>query len=290
MSPARSIRFQLATLVVATLVSACARPSDTVRTYDLLRILPYALSTPEIVRLDVGTEAATPWTAGLSWNETTDDGTTFSWSDGPVTTFELLLAGPPDGALRLRGFPWPGAREADAAGQTVELSLNGVAVGTLELSDSVQILEIEIPEDLWATGRNLVEVRYGVVRTPEPESDDPRALGVAWDWLEIERDATPAAPVADLLRDRLTLPPGSLIEYTLDLEPGSELAIDRLRGGELIVALRSSDEARELDRLDDGRRLRRPLETSETATVWLTLANPGPESLWLTAPRIEARR
>ncbi|MEM1245168.1 MAG: hypothetical protein AAGK22_02290 [Acidobacteriota bacterium] len=283
----------LASSVAALAVLACSRPSETVQTADLLRLLVDVPHDAEKRVLDIGTAEDQGFTEGLSWNEETADGTTFSWSDGPTTTLTFFLAEARPARLLLRGLPRPEASED--GGQSFEAVLNGRSLGSRDMDGSVQELALDVPSQFLTPGRNQVELRYSSVFEPLPNESEQRALGVAWDWVRLELEtstATGAPPISDLLRNRLVLTPGSWVEYTIELEPGSELVIDRVAGdAALIVGLRDRPTGlpNRVERLEAGTvRLRLP--TDPTQTVWLTLSNPGPEPLRLQSPRIEARR
>lgn len=288
----RSFQPAASGLAVVVLLS-CARPSETVRTHDLLRLLPAVPHGPVKTALDIGTADAEAYSSGLSWNESTEDGTTFSWSDGPSTTFDFFVAESRPGRLALRGLPWPGAA-SEPGGQRVAVTLNGAAIDSLIMDGSVQ--ELSVALRAVAPGRNRVELTYSTTNQPAPEDQEQRALGVAWDWarLELEPPATgEGGPVGDLLRDRLLLPPGSWVEYALEIEPASELVIDRVSGSSTLLVSRSDESsgpATEVVRLSAGRNLRQAIATDEARTVWLTLSNPGSRPLRLRSPRLEARR
>lgn len=280
-------------LFALVVLLGCARPSETVRTHDLLRRLPAVAHGVEVTELDIGTAEAEPYLTGLSWKESTDDGTTFSWSDGPTTTMDFFLGWSRPAELVLRGLPWPGA-SSEEGGQALSVALNGADLGRLTMASGLQQLSLTVPAEVLAPGRNRLELAYAVVRSPAPDDAEQRALGVAWDWARLDLDgplAAAAEPIADLLRDRLLLPPWSWIEYPVDIEPSSELVIDRLDGnGSLVVSRRNelAGPSTEIAKLSPGRRLRQTLAETK-GTVWLTLSNPGPGPLRLRAPRLEAR-
>ena len=107
------------------------RPSESLRTYDLVRILPAGKVFTERLLLDIGTEPARDLISGFSWNETAGDGTSFAWSTGPTSTAELTLCEPRPSQLKLRGFPWPGIRDLDPPFQTVETGQPAVTQSTV---------------------------------------------------------------------------------------------------------------------------------------------------------------
>ncbi len=271
---------------------SCGTP-EALQTYDLVRILPAADVLTETTALDIGTDTARAACTGLSWNETNGEGRTFAWSRGPTTTCELVLATARSGALVLEGFAWPGAQS-----QRVDVALNGAALGSHPLqSGSVHRLEVPVDAAQLVLGRNTVSLRYAEVRQPDEETPDARPIAVGWHTLELvtpQPAASPGAPVADLLRDRLDIPVGGLVEYPLYLEEGTLLVARRARAtgdAALHVALRRADAPIEsVPEATGSRALEVTLPISVTGPHVLTLAVSGTQGrVRLQNPRLELR-
>jgi len=291
----RSRRWATAILVICLL--SCDRSSESLRTYDLVRILPAGNLFTEGLLIDIGTEPARDLISGFSWNETAGDGTTFAWSIGPTSTAVLTLCQPQQSQLRLRGLPWPGLKDLDPSFQTVDVEVNGNQLGRIQMSGELEELSLETSRDALRPGANTVALTYGSVREPPETDGDQRALGVAWDEIQLVDPNAPAAdpakanrvPYTDLLRDRLIIPPRSGIEYRLELRHRSTLQLDRLAGdGPLVVSTLSPGEPFPVvAQLEPGRGLSLDLPSGENPSALLTLCNPTDGDLTLKNPRIE---
>ncbi|MCG2768580.1 MAG: hypothetical protein L6435_09400, partial [Anaerolineae bacterium] len=129
---------------------------------------------------------------GLHRGELAPDGTTFRWTDGAT---RLILGAPvaDEATLRLRVS---GGREGDIEPPALSVWANGVLVGQTQMdgSHAFEVLEFPLPSELMGELGGSPSVRRLEVELHSDTwipmsvtgSTDPRTLGVAVDWIEVE--------------------------------------------------------------------------------------------------------
>jgi arylsulfatase A-like enzyme len=205
---------------------------------DLADAFPAATIHMETRSIDFGTPSARPFLlAGFHSDEVTPR-QTLVWSQGDRSSIGLILAD--RRPRRLHIHCWPLAYP-HAPPQVVKFSLNGVTLVTRQLKRRVQTIQIELPVGPQRVGMNRLEVRYSDVQQPArvvPNSTDGRKLALAWDWVRVSAAGNSGqttrqipAPTVDVEdgRDRIVVPPGSLVAYYVWLRPGASLKISSLQ-------------------------------------------------------------
>lgn len=122
---------------------------------------------------------------GWSFPERSRQGTTFQWARGLQTALALPIASPRDAVLRFRARPFV---YPQAPPQVVEVWLNDVQLAALELAESWNELQVEVPASAWGPAANILYLRFS--RSDRPSevlagADDPRRLSAAFDYLEL---------------------------------------------------------------------------------------------------------
>lgn len=152
---------------------------------------PVGTST-SMVLLQFGTEPARPRLAhGWSGDETLDGKFPFIWAEGLEA--DVVLPGLPatDHRLRLRLQPFEVPRRPPC--QSVAVSVNGKALGTLRLDTGWRWYEMRVPAQALRIDRNDVQFRFARADRPRDYgrgSTDSRALSVAFAVLEVVRTGT----------------------------------------------------------------------------------------------------
>jgi arylsulfatase A-like enzyme len=157
------------------------------------------------------------------------------WSTGLRSDLWLdALGGEP---LRLGFEAWAFDRAARDGAQSVEVSVGGRSLGTVELTLESAVSSVDVPAGLLEPGRNRIALSYAS-SAPAP-GDDPRVLSAGWRriWLE-----APAAPLPGWLAscagapaipggfedDSLLLPLGSGVDLFFDAPGERWLLVDEL--------------------------------------------------------------
>ena len=289
-------RAAVAGLVIALLSSACVRDDSLHTAYDLSHSLPIAQQRTEQLALDLGTQSSRASLGdGWSWNEGEGDGT-FVWSHGPRSVVRLSIHDPRDARLILRGFPLP----AEMA-QTVSVSVNDAPIQSFEMQTTAADYTVAVPGVALVPGVNSIELAYAYTRSTLGERVEPRRdLGVGWHHIElqpgtseapesIEIDAQQAVTedardtaqaISDLLRNRLTIPPRSEVNYPLDVRPGSLFEARNIQVDDdqsLLLAVTSRDGSPRIVGRVEGtqRNVSIDLAIEELTTIRLSLLTTG---------------
>jgi hypothetical protein len=300
----RLLRTGLLLGLVASLVTGGCSGGDGSIAYDLIASRAVASEQVERPVLDVGATGSRPYLErGFSWTERADDGTTFAWSSGDasVALFELHATEPRRAVLR--GFPYEPDDTAEGRA-AVEVSLNGHTLGTLVLRPGVGTHTLEAPSETLRYGANRLALRYTRTFRQPAGARHRRSIAVAWDAFALlpseptddaasQLDAAlastsrPQAGATSPARYRgaMLLPAGTARTWTIDLGPGTELHLGRLRSAagppvELVIWLEDATAAapRVLRRIADPRGSERvPIPVDRFATVRLTLAATRPK-------------
>jgi hypothetical protein len=150
--------------------------------YDRILIAPL----PVGLHVDFGTESAHPFMAeGFSVDEA-DGARRAVWSDGPHSKlwFQSDVDGSEGCALRLVTTAY-----APALPLSVEVKVNGHAVGEFTPTSAWETQHIALPASVVVAGTNTVEFAYSHVARPRdvaPPSKDGRELAVRFDKADIE--------------------------------------------------------------------------------------------------------
>jgi hypothetical protein len=178
-----------------TLLPACAEEERVevaeVVPVDLIEGFSTASVGPDVVELDLGTPASRR-NLGHGWAR---DGQApdrdFVWGLGASSQVRVELGQPGHVALTIDARPYGGA---GLDGQTVTLVANNQEFGTVALDDGWGRYRVVAPRGVFVDGENNLELRYGwsAVPSEHSESDDQRALAVAFDRLLFDPDATAA--------------------------------------------------------------------------------------------------
>jgi hypothetical protein len=126
-------------------------------------------------------ELTSGW-SGFERNEIQD---TFVWCAAKQCTLTIELHEKRDRRVRLRLWPfrWPGAPPQQAVA-----NVNGAYAGTLELKEQSTVWELRVAAARWKEGHNVLRFDFDYAEAPAghiPNSDDPRPLSAAFDWLEL---------------------------------------------------------------------------------------------------------
>jgi hypothetical protein len=286
-------------LVIATLViGGCSRGDGSIA-YDLIASRAVASEQVERPVLDIGAAGTRPYLeSGFSWAERADDGTTFAWSSGDTSIARFELHTTEARRAVLRGFPYQSGDTADGQWE-VELSLNGHTLGTLKMEPGVGTHALEAPSETLRHGANRLTLRYTRTYRQPAGAGRRRNIAIAWDaWALLpsgpldeaasQLDAAlasasgrqPGANSATQHRGALLLPGGTARTWTIDVGPGTELHLGRLRFAtgppvELVIWLEDATGSapRVLHRIADPRGSERvPMPVDRFGTVRLTLA------------------
>lgn len=193
--------------------------------HDLATALPLAEVRGERAEIDLGTHRAAPRLVhGWSWNERSDDGTTWTWSLGRRSAVELFVARPRplELTLRCRSYPF-----RDRSPQRVHLAVDGWPVGEVELPPRWREVTVPLPAGALRAGPNRLELRYRHVRWRTGGTGDRRPVAVACDRIAPgTREAEP--PAAPSGGSRLVIPAGNQVDWFLHLPAAAELSVPRL--------------------------------------------------------------
>jgi hypothetical protein len=116
-------------------------------------------------------------------------GDTFVWCESKSCSIQVPSGRSEDRIVRVRLWPFlfPGAPP-----QVVEVFVNGKSIGSKPLANLASVLSFPADKAVWHKGLNDLQFRFSYAVQPKskfPESDDPRHLAAAFDWVEV---ATPA--------------------------------------------------------------------------------------------------
>jgi arylsulfatase len=257
----------------------------------------------EVSSIDIGTAAGrSHLTFGWSVDEQWPGGTTGAWSDGDRSEVEFYLAEPRALRLVLRGEPY-GVGEGRT--QVVAVGLNGRSLGRVSPAPRPHRFEVAVPEGATRAGTNRLELRYAITASPadgSPTSADNRRLAVFWRSVDLRgaNDSPPPRRKEDT--ETLVLPPGTCLDYYLDIPANAVLALAAVtgtsrRGAVEIRLWPEGAPSRVVDTLRPGRGGRIvPLGNALPGIVRLSFRYTGPSSpagaeaaLRLVRPRLVAR-
>jgi hypothetical protein len=112
----------------------------------------------------------------------------FRWATGTRASVTFPRWGARDRAIRMRVMPMENAKLPP---QTVRVSLNGHALGTLTLASGWN--EYELPAAGWRDGLNTLAFDFARAAAPadlDPRATDHRQLAAAFEWIEVWRPAS----------------------------------------------------------------------------------------------------
>lgn len=216
----------LACAALALALAACGRDER----LELTAQMPLATLWRETASIDLGTAAARPhlllgWDIDENWH-----GTSMVWAQDERSLLSFYVATPRPLTLRMRGGPLVGP---DVPQQTVDVAVNGTAIGQWQLAAGQHDYALPIPASALRPRENVLELRYAYARRPsnlQRGSTDTRRLAVAWDWLTFdgldERPAPAVQAAAGADAPALTLPVGTEVGFFFDLPDGATLQFD----------------------------------------------------------------
>ena len=123
--------------------------------------------------------------SGWSFPESNSAGTDYQWAMGPVAELGLPLEQARPSRLRFRVLPF---QFSQAPPQTLRLRLNKTLLAIVELDEGWSEHEIEVPQESWRSGANLLFLEFARSTAPAQVvvgSQDSRPLSVAFDYLEL---------------------------------------------------------------------------------------------------------
>jgi hypothetical protein len=190
----------LACLASLCPLSACQEPDKpevvTSGPIDLIESLDVASVGPELVALDLGTPDSRRY-LGHGWarNGQSPD-RSFVWGLGESSMVRVHLSQPNNVALTLHARPFGGA---DLHDQTVTLIANQKEFATVPLDTGWSKSTVVAPSGAFRDGENNLELRYAWSAVPSEltDSDDQRALAVAFDRFIFDPDSTTPGLVDD---------------------------------------------------------------------------------------------
>ena len=233
----------IAGLLVAAAVG-CARDTvvapyrgsldELATTYDLVTEAGAARALQETRRIDLGSaQSRSQLVAG--WGEPEVDpstGETFVWAIATEASLEVVLlrSGPATLRFRCRPFAFEGAPN-----QHVDVVVNGVAAGGVDLDPTGGSYGVELPRHALRPGRNLITLRFAWAEKPIGHvegSEDTRTLAAAFDEIRIGAEQPSpighGAPISE--PGALVLSPGCGLVYTV--VPDGDVVLDLgLAGG-----------------------------------------------------------
>jgi arylsulfatase A-like enzyme len=212
--------------VLAVAALSCKPAHDLEPSHDLVALAPFAELALESGIIDFGTTGAREHLIeGWSRNERSGDGATFSWSLGERSLLSFDALSPRDIPVRLRCQPRPTSGDEPVS---MEVFLNDHPLATLELSGGWSEHDLTLPANLVETGRNLLGFRYQIGPPVAATPGDKRDISVAWDWMRLA-GSTGTVPQVEDDGVALSLTAGTRVDYFLQLQAGSRLALERLR-------------------------------------------------------------
>ncbi len=233
--PSQTIQ-RCAALLLAILAAACGGEGDE-PAFDAARFpaslslahhLPAALARAETRLVDFGGPGGRAYLGdGWAADETSEEGTTYTWGVGEESSLSFVLLAPHK--VRLTFACWP-FRWKEAPRQYVTVVLNGREVDTVRIRSGMREYHLSLPASATVRGRNELRFRYAYAESPmgvDPAAQDPRTLAVAWDFLrfgeapEAPRSVEPAAS-----GDTLFVPFSSEVSFFLELPGTSYLTFD----------------------------------------------------------------
>lgn len=175
-------------------------------------LLASAQCAPETRTVDMGFPSARGnLVSGWSADEVTSGGVPVVRATSASSVLAFNRYSSRDVRLRFR------AKAGEGATEMVETLLNGVSIGATTLRSDFSINELTMPAGSLLPGRNLLEFRYGA------------PAGAMWDWVElVEPGSRPHRRESRMEGSSLTIPFRSALVFDVDVEPGMELAIDRV--------------------------------------------------------------
>lgn len=209
-------------------------------TFDFAQEHGSARVLEETRRIDFGAKSAHHHLLS-GWGEPEVDptnGEPFIWATASEATLEvdLLRTTPTMLRFRCRPFAFEGVPS-----QRVDVLVNWVASGSVEMASGTHVYGVEIPSQALRPGRNVVTLRFAWAVEPRlrvPGSDDSRTLAAAFEAIWIGRSDTQAAEpdrVSRVEADALVLESGSALVYNVVpdgqvvLDPGAGADSNRLR-------------------------------------------------------------
>jgi choline-sulfatase len=235
----------LAALALVTVACGAPAPRGPVVS-DLVAQFERAEGLRETPLVDVGTpDARAHLGDGWSVDEEWPGGTTGAWSEGDASEVGFYLEAPRELAVGLRGEPYDAG-----AGRTqvVTVAVNGHRCATLTMKPHLRRYEVAVPASATRAGTNRLHLSYAFTGSPaerDPASPDRRRLAVFWSEVELRGAAPAAPPRARPDTETLVIPPGSRLDYHLDLPGDTVLTLAALAassgGGALEVRASTED-------------------------------------------------
>ncbi len=220
----RRVSVGAASVVILLAVSGCRwiELGGRRAVYDFTLHLAETRQLVETLFIDVG-DPAGQRALGSGWSlpETIPaTGQTFVWATAAEASVELtVLRRELD---RLEFQCWPYTFDG-APRQLVEVEVNGVAAGAVELEVDIGRYTVPLPAGMLRFGRNLVTFRFAYTASPQDHGGrDSRSLAVAFDfialaagdWSDLPR-AVRAGAAPEPTGDGFVLASGGAVVYTL---------------------------------------------------------------------------
>jgi len=184
--------------VVCVGVTGCGggpeRPGDDGETVvlDLLRVPDsIAGSARALLEFDLEDETAGKLVEGWSRPETDKNGQTFTWAVGPRAVLNVPVLTDDARWLQFNCRPFVGDPSSK---QRIDVSIDGVGIGSVEVIPGFKNYSLAIPEGLGDSGQHRVEMTFARVARPldyDSNSKDDRELAVAFDRLALARHEDP---------------------------------------------------------------------------------------------------
>jgi arylsulfatase A-like enzyme len=183
-----------------------------------------------------GSEGGVVPIAGWGGVETLSaDGTRYAWAIDRIAELHMDIAG--GVPLRLEFECWPFSWE-DGPKQRVEVEINGVRIGQLDLDRGVHDYRITVPASVTGPGRNHVRLTFDFTERPvsvRPGSTDQRSLAAAFSSIRVE----PVGGAADR-----SGAPVDTADREVWLDPGRAAAARVRLPGRAVLEVHVPDEGR----------------------------------------------
>jgi len=200
-SPVTRLRLALFVIVSALAVACGQDPTEDGRTmaFDFLAAAGRQPLRDLRSRLEFGRQDSEDGFLVSGWSTPSDSGDgqaeTCTWVTATRASLDVFLASPRVERLHFRCVPY---RFENAPRQMLDVVLNGVPVGTVELRPGWRRYRLNLPTDSVTVGKNTVELSFTYSARPSDHGGlDTRELAACFDSLSFGREgeAKPLAPL-----------------------------------------------------------------------------------------------
>lgn len=188
----------LAGAIVIVVHGACGQNVREARVFDFAANASDAAVRQETRWIDFGQPFAREFLlGGWSIDEVTNgEPSSLVWAVGPRSAIRFYRFRGGDQLVRCQLQEGPLVKEP----ATIEVLVNGALVTSLptrkpDEAVAFRVYSFVIPERALRRGLNVMGLRYSVHSRPGPDSADPRALAIAWDYMEFGMSLGEAGPV-----------------------------------------------------------------------------------------------